>query len=365
MNSAVHPMPRSAPAEPDVASERLPVAALGLLLVIVAVVSLCIGAVSVPAGDVFQILLSAVGFDLPSAIGERASLVVLQIRLPRILLGALVGAGLAVSGALMQGLFRNPLADPGLVGASSGAALAALTFLVFGAPFVAALPAAIGSAALSLAAFAGGSVAVVTVYRFATRGGRTSVTTMLLAGIAMNALAGAGVGALVFVSTDQQLRDFTFWSLGSLGGVTWSRLGAGSLLLGIGLLAAGLLARPLNAMLLGESEARHLGINVQRAKAFVILLSTLTAGAAVALTGIIGFVGLVAPHVVRLAIGPDHRILIPCAALLGASLLLAADLVARTIASPAELPIGIVTAFIGAPFFLWLLSRDPSGEGWM
>jgi iron complex transport system permease protein len=181
---------------------------------------------------------------------------------------------------------------------------------------------------------------------------------MLLAGIGVNALAAAAVGLLLILSDDQQLRDFTFWSLGSLGGATWTRVGAGSILLLGGVVAAPLLARSLNALLLGETEAGHLGVAVQRAKAGVILLATVTAGSAVALTGIIGFVGLVAPHVLRLTAGPDHRLVVPGSALLGAILLLVADLAARTVASPAELPIGIVTALLGAPFFLWLLLRE-------
>ncbi len=362
MSSAAQSLPRRAPGAASLAAERAPLVVLGVMLLGTVVVCLCVGAVPVAPGQVAAVLASAIGVELPWAFGEREALVILQIRAPRILLGVLVGGGLAVSGALMQGLFRNPLADPGLVGASSGAALAALTLLVIGGPLVALLPGPLAGAALSLAAFGGGTLAVIIVYRFATNGGRTSVTTMLLSGIAMNALAAAGVGMLVFISNDAQLRDFTFWSLGSLGGVTWSRLGAGALLLCLGLALAPLLGRSLNALLLGEVEARHLGIPVQRTKAMVIFLSTLTAGAAIALTGIIGFVGLVAPHLIRLAIGPDHRVLLPASILLGGTLLLSADLVARTVASPAEMPIGIVTAFIGAPFFLWLLSRDPAGR---
>lgn len=331
---------------------------LGTLLAVLAVVSLCVGAVEVSPGQVAGILAQRLGVDAAGGFGEREALVVLNIRLPRILLGALVGGGLGVSGALMQGLFRNPLADPGLVGASSGAALAAITVLVLGGAMLPGMPAPLAGAALSLGAFLGGAVTVLLVYRIATREGRTSVPTMLLAGIAVNSLAAAGVGLLIFLSDDQQLRDFTFWSLGSLGGVTWLRLGAGATFLLAGIVIAPTMARTLNALLLGEAEARHLGVDTQRVKAMVVLLATLTAGAAVALTGVIGFVGLVAPHLLRLATGPDHRVVLPGSALLGGSLLLAADLLARTVASPAELPIGIVTAFLGAPFFLWMLLRE-------
>jgi iron complex transport system permease protein len=335
---------------------------LALALAAIGALSLSIGAVPVGLTEVAGILLDRVGLASPWAFDATARLVVLEIRLPRLVLGALAGGGLAVSGALMQGLFRNPLADPGLVGVSSGAALAALVVLVLGAPVLAGLPAWIGNGALSIGAFLGGSLTVGVVYRIATRGGRTSVATMLLAGIAVNALAAAVVGLLVFSSDDQQLRDFTFWSLGSLSGSAWAGLATGGVLLFAGILAAPLLARPLNALLLGEAEARHLGVDVERVKILSITLATLAAGSAVALTGIIGFVGLVAPHLVRLGIGPDHRVLIPGSALLGAILLLAADLTARTIVSPAELPIGIVTALIGAPFFLWLLLRRSEME---
>lgn len=340
-----------------------PIPLLALALAAVGFLSLAVGAVPVAPGQVAGVLLDRLGVASPWAFTATEQLVVLQIRLPRLILGALAGGGLAVSGALMQGLFRNPLADPGLVGVSSGAALAALVVLVVGTPLLAPLPGWVGDSALSVAAFLGGSLTVAIVYRIATRSGRTSVATMLLAGIAVNALAAAAVGLLVFSSDDQQLRDFTFWSLGSLAGTGWAGLATGGGLLLAGILAAPLLARPLNALLLGEAEARHLGVDVERVKLTAITLATLAAGSAVALTGIIGFVGLVAPHLIRLALGPDHRVLIPGSALLGATLLLGADLVARTVVTPAELPIGIVTALIGAPFFLWLLLRR-SELGW-
>jgi iron complex transport system permease protein len=344
---------------PDHRAERAAILiGLGAVLGGLAVTSLCVGAVRVSPLQVLAVLAQQIGLGTPWAFGDTERLVVLDIRLPRILLGALVGGGLGVSGALMQGLFRNPLADPGLVGASTGAALAAIAVLVLGTSFLQSLPEALAGAALSVGAFVGGVATVLLVYRMATRDGRTSVPTMLLAGIAVNALAAAGVGAFTILSTDQQLRDFTFWTLGSLGGVTWPRLAAGATVLVGGIAAAPLMARTLNALLLGEAEAKHLGVDLQRSKTTVVLLATLTAAAAVTLTGIIGFVGLVAPHLLRLVVGPDHRVVLPGSALLGAGLLLAADLVARTVAAPAELPIGIVTALLGAPFFLWLLLRE-------
>lgn len=331
---------------------------LGLLLLLVVWLSVGIGAVSISPLQVLSILLANIGIETPWAFQQQQELVLLAIRLPRVLLGLIVGAGLAVSGAAMQGLFRNPLADPGLVGVSSGAALAAVLVIVFGDLFLPALMASIGPYLISFAAFGGSLLTTFIVYRLATHRGRTSVATMLLAGIAMNALAAAGTGLTTIVADDAQLRDITFWTLGSLGGATWKTLVTVGPLIALGTLAAPFMARSLNTMLLGEAEARHLGINVERLKKGVIVITALTVGAAVAVSGIIGFVGLVVPHLLRMLFGPDHRMLLPGSALLGASLLLGADLLSRTMIAPAELPIGIVTAFIGAPFFLWLLLRE-------
>jgi iron complex transport system permease protein len=293
--------------------------------------------------------------------GEVASLaetvIVWQIRLPRVLLGALVGASLALVGALMQGLFRNPLADPGLIGVSSGAAFAAVATIVLSGGVLAPFAAAFGLYALPVAAFGGGLAATLLIYRVGTRGGQSSVALILLAGIALGAFAAAGTGFLVYLSNDNQLRDLTFWSLGGLGGATWAKLWAGLPMMGAALLAAPFLARGLNGIVLGEAEAYHLGIRVQRLKRLTILTVALATGAAVAVSGTIGFVGIVVPHLLRLWFGPDHRQLLPNAALGGAVLLLAADMAARTLVAPAELPIGILTAALGAPVFLWILLR--------
>jgi len=337
---------------------RLVLGGLVVLLVVAVGAGLAVGAVGISPGQVLAILGDRVGVSLPWEFERRQALVLTSIRLPRVLLAIGVGGGLAVSGALMQGLFRNPLADPSLIGVSSGAALAAVVTIVLGSTVFGAWSDVLGAFLLPAAAFTGGVVATFIVYRLATREGQTSVTTMLLAGIAINALAAAGTGLMIFIADDDQLRDLTFWTLGSVGGATWTRLAVvGPCLLG-GMLAAPLLARPLNALLLGESEAGHLGIRTEQVKKIVITLAALVVGAAVAVSGVIGFIGLVVPHLLRLAVGPDHRILIPGSALLGGGLLLGADLLARTIVAPAELPIGIVTALVGAPFFLWLLLRD-------
>lgn len=328
------------------------------LLVIVILLAVGIGAVPIRPEQVAAILLKQIGVHIPVTFEARQESVLMVIRLPRVVAGLLIGASLAVAGASIQGLFRNPLADPGLIGISSGSALAAALMIVLGNRLFGGFIAVFGDWALPVAAFAGGFMTTLLIYRLATLGGRTSVMTMLLAGIAINALCGACIGLLTFIATDDQLRDLTFWSLGSLGRANWSAIGAMLPFTLIALLPLPFLARSLNALLLGEAEAGHLGINVERIKVLVVVLVALAVGAGVAVAGMIGFVGLVVPHLIRLTLGPDHRTLLPASALLGASLLLAADLLARTIAVPAEVPIGIVTALVGGPFFLWLLLRD-------
>lgn len=333
-------------------------AALAVLLVLVSILGLGLGATGVPASRVLAVVADALTGH--AATGGDA-LIILQVRLPRLLLGLLIGAALASSGALMQGLFRNPLADPGLIGVSAGAALAAAATIVLGdrllAPSIGALP----FSALPVGAFTGGLITMLGLYLIATRGGRTSIATMLLAGVAFDALAGAGMGLFSYLSDDRQLRDLTFWTLGSLSGATWTKVVAITPFVLPTLLAMPFLARGLNALSLGEAEAFHLGIPVQRVKAAAILLVAVAVGASVAAAGMIGFVGIVVPHVLRLMAGADHKVLLPASALLGAALLVSADTVARIIVAPAELPIGILTAAMGAPFFLWLLLRRQGG----
>ncbi|MCB1391374.1 MAG: iron ABC transporter permease [Rhodobacteraceae bacterium] len=319
---------------------------LVLLLAAVGLLSLTVGAAGVSPLQVLGNWLSGE----PIALRERV--ILLDIRLTRLVTGALVGASLAVAGAVMQGLFRNPLADPGLIGVSAGAALGAVTAIVMAGvlPFA-------GPHLVPLAAFAGGWGVTMILYRVATRAGRTSVATMLLAGIALAALAMAVMGLLIFRADDAQLRDITFWNLGSLAGASWTKLAVAAPVMLAGLIAAPFLARALNALSLGEAAAMHLGIRVQRVKSVAVLSVAASVGAAVAISGGIGFVGIVVPHLLRLAMGPDHRFLLPASAILGAALLIGADMVARIIVAPAELPIGIVTALAGAPVFLWLLLR--------
>ncbi|TBV03739.1 FecCD family ABC transporter permease [Stutzerimonas kirkiae] len=330
-------------------------ALIGLLLAALWL-SLALGPVSLPLGDTLRAALRIVGLPIAPQGLEQAELILGQIRLPRTLLGLAVGAVLALSGVAMQGLFRNPLADPGLIGVSSGAALGA-AFAIVGGSLFGGIPAALEPYLLSACAFAGGLGVTALVYRLGRRDGQTHVATMLLAGIALTALAGAAIGLFTYLADDATLRTLTFWNLGSLNGASYARLWPLLLVtLGVALWLPRR-AKALNALLLGESEARHLGFEVERVKRELVFCTALGVGAAVAAAGMIGFIGLVVPHLVRLLVGPDHRVLLPASALAGASLLLLADLLARLALAPAELPIGIVTALIGAPFFLFLLLK--------
>ncbi len=329
---------------------------MGVLLLLAFWLSLALGPVSLPLGDTLLAALRLLGLPIDGEGLQQAELILGQIRLPRSLLGLCVGIVLALSGVAMQGLFRNPLADPGLVGVAGGAALGAAIAIV-GGSMIGGLPPAIAPYLLSLCAFTGGLIVTAVVYRFGRRDGQTNVATMLLAGVALTAMSGAGVGLFTYLADDATLRSLTFWNLGSLNGASYPRLWPLLLItLGIAIWLPRR-ASALNALLLGESEARHLGFNVERIKLELVLCTALGVGAAVAAAGLIGFIGLVVPHLMRLLVGPDHRVLLPASLLAGASLLLLADLVARLVLAPAELPIGIVTALIGAPFFLYLLVR--------
>lgn len=330
---------------------------LGLLLLVAIWLSLALGPMSLALGDSLAVALRLVGVPIEPAGLEQAELILAQIRLPRTLLGCAVGAVLALCGVAMQGLFRNPLADPGLVGVSSGAALGAAIAIV-GSTVVPALVPGWEPYVLSVFAFVGGLVVTLLVYRLGRRNGQTHVATMLLAGIALTALAGAVVGLFTYLADDRTLRSLTFWNLGSLNGASYARLWPLLLITVAVALWLPRRAKALNALLLGESEARHLGFDVERVKRELVICTALGVGAAVAAAGLIGFVGLVVPHLMRLLVGPDHRLLLPASALAGASLLLLADVAARLVIAPAELPIGIVTALLGAPFFLYLLLRE-------
>ena len=290
-----------------------------------------------------------------SSLDELSRVVLIEIRLPRVILAGLVGASLGISGAALQGLFRNPLADPGLIGVSAGAALGATLVIVLGSSFVGSF--ALGSFLLPLGAIIGAMSVILLLY-FLTKGfGYQGVTYMLLVGIAVNAIAGVGIGILTFISTDSELRGLTFWTMGSFGGITWPLLIPAILIIITSLIFLIPVLRDLDILQLGESEASSLGVDVQRLKYRIIFTSAATVGASVALSGMIGFVGLVVPHLVRLIAGVNHSYVIIGSALIGSSLMIFADLLARTLIQPAELPVGLITSAIGSPFFLWLIFR--------
>ncbi|WP_323120452.1 FecCD family ABC transporter permease [Burkholderia alba] len=360
--SPLHPSP--APRYPasglnGIAARRrrlalLVLVALSAALACAVMAAFCIGAYRLTPGQVLAALFASADALAQDPALAQARAVLLDIRAPRVVLALFVGAGFGAAGAAMQALFRNPLADPGLIGVSSGAALGASTLIVLG-PVLIAGPVALGY--LPVAAFAGALAVAAIVYRLAASRGRLALPLLLLAGIAINALVGAAIGLLTYVADDAQLRSLTFWSLGSVGGAQWSVIAA---VAPFALAGCALLARErhaLNALQLGETEALHLGVPVQRVKRRVLAATAMCVGALVSCTGVIGFIGLVAPHCIRLACGPDQRVVMPGAALLGALLTIAADLAARTVAAPAEIPLGILTALLGAPFFLALLWR--------
>ncbi|MEM8826473.1 MAG: iron ABC transporter permease [Pseudomonadota bacterium] len=326
--------------------------------VIAFVASVAVGPLDIRMGDVVAILLQPFGVSPRPGITVVEIGVVQSIRLPRALLGAAMGAALGTAGAAMQGFFRNPLAEPGLVGVSAGGALAAVAVIVLGGTVLAGLTASLGTFALPLAAFSGSLIAIFLIYRLSVLEGRVIVATMLLAGVAANALAFSGIGYLTFLADDTQLRDLTFWTLGSLGGATWARILPAGVMLIVAVAGLLTLSRPMNALLLGEDEAMTLGVDVERLKRRAAFMTALGVGAATAVCGIVNFVGLVVPHLVRLMTGPDHRYVLPGSALMGAALVLISDIIARLAVSPAELPLGVITAAIGAPFFFWLLVRD-------
>lgn len=334
---------------------RVP-ALLGILVAALAVsmISVTHGAYPLSVSEILQLIAGDLQDDV-------AQMVVLDVRLPRLILGFMVGAVLAVSGAILQGLFRNPLADPGLIGVSAGASLAAIAVIVLGGTWLGGWINLAGVWALPIAAFVGGSGTVFLAWRIARRAGQTSVATLLLAGIAINAVAGAGTGLLTFYASDQELRSLTFWTMGSLGHAAWDDVAMAAPWLILALLAAPFLARPLDAFLLGEQVVGHLGYNTDWTKRAAILVAGLGVGAAVAVSGLIGFVGLVVPHLVRQLLGAGHRIVLPASALAGGTLLVGADCLARVVVAPAELPIGLMMALIGGPFFLLILLRTRMG----
>lgn len=315
-----------------------------LALFVIAVAAACVGAYWISPYKIPSILLNQ---------GEGYG-VLTQIRFPRVVLGIVVGASLGIAGAAMQGLFRNPLADPGLIGISAGAGFgAAACILVTGK-----LMWNTQQWQICLCSFLCATLVTWVAWKLANVRHLVSTVHLLLAGVALNSLAGAGIGVIVVLSNDEQLRNITFWLMGGLGGSTWPIVITTAIVAVLGMLILLPLGRALNLLSLGESDAYHLGLDTRRINWLVIAGSTLTVGAAVSAAGGIGFIGLVIPHLLRMFIGPDHRFLLPGSAVLGATLLVASDLAARTIAAPLEIPVGVITAFFGAPFFLWLIWRQ-------
>ena len=315
------------------------------------------GAVDIPIETIIDLGFEVFQSSGKDTVTQQAKTILFDIRLPRICLAILIGAILAISGAVMQGLFRNPLAAPSLIGVSSGASVGASVVIVLAGAWLQSNT-ALGLSLVAVGAFIGSFLVTVLVYRLSTSALGTSVTTMLLAGIAVSALAGAVSGLLSYYADNEMLRQISIWQMGNLSTANWQRV---LVLAVVAILVLSLFPREsksLNALLLGESEARHLGIDVQQVKRKLILLTTLGIGTAVAIGGMIGFVGLIVPHIVRLLIGPDHRWLLPASALAGGVLLLLADTIARIIIAPTELPTGILTAILGAPFFIMLLVQQ-------
>ena len=322
-----------------------------LLVLATALASLSLGPVNIPADRVASIVLSYIGLDF-TAFTRTELLVIEQIRLPRIMVGALVGMALGVAGATMQGLFRNPMADPGIIGVSAGGAVGAVVAIATGITglFFLALPAF---------AFVGAMGASFLVYGIAAAGGRFSMATLLLAGVAINAFLGAIVSAIIILLPDNgALREILFWLAGGLDSRSWEhvRISAPLILAGTALITV--MARDLNLLTLGDDEARSMGVRVGLTRVSLLGAAALVTGSAVAVSGTIAFVGLVTPHILRLVLGPDHRVLVPMSALGGAAFVILADTVARTVIQPAELPVSIITAFVGAPFFIFLLIKN-------
>lgn len=353
--------PPAPPSEPTRPARGI-VLLVGLVLALVAatLVSAVSGQTPVTPAEVLGSVLHRLGLDLGTLPAHPQGDNTLWVaRFPRIALGVLVGAALGCAGALMQGVFSNPLAEPGVIGISSGAAVGACTVIV--------LPMAggalSGSLAVAAAAFVGGLVTTLVVYALARANGRTEVVTLVLTGVAINAFTSGVLAFLVFIASPSAREQIVFWQLGSLNGATWRSVAIVAPMVAFGLVAAMMLRRKLDLLSLGERAARHLGVDVERLRQVVILIVALLTSAGVAFTGIIAFVGLVVPHVVRMVAGPGHRFLVPGSALGGALVLVVADLVARTAIAHAELPLGMLTSLVGGPFFFWLLRRTRTSQG--
>lgn len=352
------PRPGVAPPTPTPTTARRDAGvliALGVAVVVAGIIASGIGAFPVAPTEVLRIVAARLGLVDGTALDATATSVVLQIRLPRVLLAALVGAALSLAGALLQGMFRNPLAEPGIIGVSAGAAVGAVVAILLGF--------ARGPLGVTAAAFVGGIGTTFLVYGVAKAAGAAQTVTLVLSGIAVNAIAGSIIGMALFVSDDAQLRSITFWNLGSMGAATWTAVVIVGVVTLVGAAVAVRVAPHLDLLALGEAPARHLGVDVDRLRVLLVVVAAALAAAGVAVAGIISFVGLVVPHLIRLTLGPQHRLLVPAAALGGGLLLVLGDLLARTAAAPAEIPLGAITGLLGGPFFFWLLLRRRAAGG--
>lgn len=325
--------------------------ALGLLIIIVLMAGVAAGSVKIPLADVAKILVSPFYPSAAQDISDTWRTIILRLRLPRVLAAMLVGASLSLSGGTMQGLFKNPLADPYIVGVSSGASVGAATAMLLGFGW-----GSLGTFAIPLAAFLGGIGSLLLVYSLAGSGGRRSTVSLLLAGIAVSTFLGALVSVLIFFS-GQQLQQVVFWMMGGFSGRTWLHIFSVLPWLLGGSVVIIWHSRDLDALAMGEEQAHYMGVDVEKVKRRLLWASALVAAAAVSVSGLIGFVGLVVPHAMRLLGGPTHRWLLPSAWLAGAVFLAGADLLARVILVPIELPVGLITAMTGGPFFLYLLHK--------
>jgi len=343
-------------AAPAVTRRRLLWPILGVLLIASVGANLAMGAVSIPPREVFAVLADHLGIDIGVDFSARIDSVVWSLRLPRLALALAVGAGLGAAGAVLQGLFRNPLAGPQIIGISSGGALGAA--IVF-----AAVPGFLGDFGGAAGGFVGALAIAALVFLLGRYQGRTEVVTLVLTGVAVSAMAAAAVGYLAFAVDSPRLQTALFWFLGSFTLATWDLVRPALVFIAAALVAAPFFARRLDLLLVGEAEARHLGVDVEKTRIAVLVIVALAVGASVAAAGIIGFVGLLVPHAVRLVAGPLHRVVIPASAVGGAALMALADLGARTLATPAEIPVGLLTALVGGPFLLLLLRRTRSQYG--
>ena len=321
------------------------------------IIGLLFGPVNITLADMINILKNHIGLLKleDKTFSEINEMVFLNIRLPRVLLTVLVGIALGTAGATLQGLFRNPLVDPGFIGVSSGAAVGAMIAIMFSPlishyfskifiPFI-----------IPILSILGSFITTFLIYSMSKISNKTNIMVMLLSGIAINALSGSIIGLLVSISTDVQLRSFTFWTLGGFDNASWNVVTISAFFIITSFLIVYNMRNEMDIFMLGDAEAKHLGLDIEKFKKKNIIISSIMVGISVSFCGMIGFIGLVTPHLVRLFIGPNHRYLIPGSAILGAILLSSSDLISKTIISPAQLPVGIITSAIGAPFFAWLI----------